>query len=59
MRNHNGRVIFLNGDVYEGQIKDDKAHGIGTLTLASGEFEGDVFVGSFEEGLKSGLGKYT
>lgn len=36
-----GRIIFLNGDYYEGEFKDNKANGIGKQVTSSGHtYEG-------------------
>ena len=47
-----GKMIYANGDVYEGLFKGDIRHGKGTMTSA----KGDVYHGSFENGLKNGIG---
>ena len=55
-----GRYIFEKNDgtkasVYEGEFKDGKIHGKGTLTLASGS----KYVGDFKDGNEHGQGTYT
>jgi len=46
------------GDVYEGEWKDDERNGSGILTVGKGEFEGDVYAGEFKNGKRHGKGKY-
>ncbi len=50
-----GKMTFANGDVYEGDFKDDKRHGKGKYTFASG----NVYEGDFIDGKFHGKGKYT
>lgn len=41
MANGRGRLVHSDGDIYEGDWKDDKAHGIGTYYHADGsKYEG-------------------
>jgi hypothetical protein len=46
--------FIIIGSLYEGEWLDDKKHGPGTFTYASG----DKYVGFFEYGLRCGEGKY-
>ena len=46
---------YENGDVYEGEIKDGKRNGQGTMTYANG----DVYEGTWVDGQRSGEGIYT
>ena len=37
-----GKMTYVNGDIYEGDFKDNKMNGVGTFTFASGGvYEGD------------------
>ena len=45
-----GVLMYVNGERYEGQWKDDKAHGKGTLTY----MHGDRYVGEWAEAMKHG-----
>jgi len=41
------KLIFKNGDVYEGEIKNGKPHGQGTMTYKDGTIdEGEWYEGS-------------
>ena len=46
---------FANGEVYEGEYKDDKKHGQGKRTWA----DGNVYEGEWKDHKKHGQGKYT
>ena len=48
-----GTINFLNGDVYEGQIIDNKAWGEGNMHYKNG----DWYTGGFKENQRSGWGK--
>ena len=50
-----GQMAFNNGDVYDGQWKDNKMHGKGKLTYANG----DVYEGDWKDDKKHGFGIYT
>ena len=54
-----GRLTYSNGDVYEGNFREGKRDGQGTLWFKSGEREGDVFTGTFKAGRAHGYGEYT
>ena len=47
------RILFPNGDVYEGDIKDSAFHGKGKLK----SYNGDVYEGDFVDMEKTGYGK--
>lgn len=49
-----GRQLFSNGDIYEGNWKDNKKHGLGSYYYTNG----DMFEGLFKCGVKSGHGNY-
>ena len=49
------KVEFDNGDVYEGEIKNNLMNGQGTWTSA----DGDQYVGEWKAGNKHGHGTYT
>ena len=46
---------YENGDVYEGELKDDKRNGQGKMTYANG----DAYEGTWVDGQRSGEGTYT
>ena len=46
---------WYNGNVYEGEWRDDKRHGHGKCTFSTG----DVYEGEWKDGKKHGRGKYT
>ena len=48
-----GKIIFANGNIYEGDFVNDNFHGKGCFTYASG----DKYSGDFEENKKSGQGE--
>jgi hypothetical protein len=43
MANFKGRLIHSDGDIYEGEWSNDKAHGVGMYK----HFDGGVFVGEW------------
>ena len=48
-------LYYANGDIYQGQFKNDKFHGKGYYRSALGiTYEGD-----YVNGIKEGHGKYT
>ncbi len=47
--------MYVNGERYEGQWKDDKAHGKGTLTY----IHGDRYVGEWAEAMKHGAPRHA
>ncbi len=52
-----GRVLYANGDVYEGQLRDGRPHGQGTFK--QGRFMGggaSVYVGEWVGGARQGYG---
>ena len=50
-----GKYTWKNGDMYEGEYKDDKKHGQGKRTWN----DGDVYEGEWKNGMYDGQGKYT
>ena len=54
----NGKIIYENGDVYEGEIKGLSKEGRGTHTVAS---TGEVYEGEFKNDMRNGTGtiQYT
>lgn len=48
------KEVLENGEVYEGDFKDNLRHGLGTFTYTNG----DRYEGYFVEGLKEGYGIY-
>ena len=52
------QIVYVNGDVYEGEVEKNKPHGQGTLTFKTDDGDGDVYTGSFKNGKFDGDGKY-
>ena len=52
---HAERIEYSNGDVYEGEVRNGKAHGLGKVTYA----RGDIYEGDFSDDKKNGFGRYT
>jgi hypothetical protein len=50
---------YANGNVYVGQMKDDKKHGHGKYTYNSGSNKGNVYVGQWKDDKRDGRGKHT
>jgi hypothetical protein len=50
---HKGK-LHINGNIYEGEFKNNKFNGKGIYKFQCG----DVYVGSFIDGLKNGKGKF-
>ena len=50
-----GLVKFANGDVYQGEFKQDKFHGQGTMTWD----DGDAYEGQWKGGCRHGQGTMT
>ena len=48
-------VKWVNGDIYEGNYKDDLMHGYGKMTWA----DGAVYEGNYKDDVKYGYGKMT
>ena len=48
-------MIYANGDVYNGEYKDDKSHGFGQYN----HFYGGIYKGNWLENKKNGQGKET
>ena len=46
LRHGNGKQVYTNGDVYEGQFKNNKPYGKGTLTKPDGTVEEGVWSGT-------------
>jgi hypothetical protein len=55
LREGRGVLYRADGEVYEGQWRNDKPNGQGRLILKTG----DVYIGEFSEGKIHGYGKYT
>ena len=53
--NGKGTIVYTNGDAYDGDFVDGKAHGQGTYRTKAGV----VYVGQFAKGAYSGKGKIT
>ena len=47
-----GKMVYANGEIYEGAFNGDIRHGKGKMTSV----KGDVYEGTFESGLKNGMG---
>ena len=43
--NRKGRLVYANGDVYEGQLKDDTKYGLGKLTITNGIVQEGTWMG--------------
>mmetsp|Transcript_38428 Transcript_38428/g.34209 ORF Transcript_38428/g.34209 Transcript_38428/m.34209 type:complete len:155 (+) Transcript_38428:101-565(+) len=58
-----GRMLYENGNVYEGDFQFGRRHGQGKLTMVSyntvGDRLEDIYVGAFEGDLYSGYGTLT
>jgi hypothetical protein len=54
-RQGTGRVVYANGDVYEGTFENDRRHGQGTFT----GIDGYVYVGEWRDGRIEGQGQVT
>jgi hypothetical protein len=53
--NGRGKMVYDNGDTYEGDFVDGRRVGQGTYTFKNGQ----VYVGQFTDGLRNGKGKFT
>lgn len=53
--NGKGTIVYTNGDAYDGDFVDGKAHGQGTYRTK----DGVVYVGQFAKGAYNGRGKIT
>lgn len=53
--NGRGRVLFSDGNVYEGEVENDFMQGIGSLCYANG----DKYVGQWFQDLRHGWGQYA
>ena len=51
----NGKIVYIDGSVYEGQVENQFSKGKGKLTYANG----GVYEGEFDQGTMHGLGKMT
>ena len=60
LKSGHGILKRTNGNVYDGEFKDDRRHGKGKLTWAAGTMHGgDIYEGEYKEGLMNGKGKLT
>ena len=50
-----GTMTYPNGDVYTGEWKESKMHGVGTYKYKASD---DIYSGAYVEGLKEGAGTY-
>ena len=60
-KNGRGRILYVDGTLYEGNFKNDEYDGYGTLK-AQPQYDYEVsseYVGEFENGIKHGKGKET
>ena len=53
-RNGHGTLTYADGNVYDGEFKDDDMNGRGTFTYA----DGGVYTGEFKDDLYHGHGTY-
>lgn len=53
--NGKGKMVYTNGDSYEGDFVNGKRDGHGTYTFKNGQ----VYVGQFTDGLRNGRGRFT
>lgn len=53
--NGKGKMVYTNGDSYEGDFVDGRRQGQGTFTYKNGQ----IYVGQFFENLFNGKGKFT
>jgi hypothetical protein len=53
-----GTLQYSNGDIYEGEWKNGKRDGKGTIIYGNGEFKGDKYVGDWLNDIKNGEGIY-
>ena len=52
------RIKYKDGRIYDGEIKDGKANGIGIMTWSDDNYD-YVYVGKWNDGMKNGSGKMT
>ena len=50
-----GRILFSDGALYEGTVKNGNRHGRGRHIFVSGA----VYIGEYKDGLRNGFGEYT
>ena len=55
MRNGKGTFTYDNGDIYEGDYKDNMKNGKGTYTY----YNGDIYEGDYKDGMMNGKGTFT
>ncbi len=51
-----GKIIYESGDSYNGNWKDGKRHGIGSLYLRN---DGSTYEGEWKNGVPDGIGTIT
>lgn len=49
------RTIEFKDGIYNGELKGDKKHGVGTLTYKNG----DVYSGYWKDDLRTGVGEFS
>eukprot|EP01084_Bolivina_argentea_P005893 11135_1 len=54
-----GKLVFTNGNIYQGNWLNGKKHGHGIFIWNSGEWKGDIYEGEFKDGFREGKGKYV
>jgi len=55
LKSGNGKMVYPNGDIYEGEWGEDKMHGEGTYTYKK---SGDIYSGTWASNKKNGEGTY-
>ena len=50
-----GKLLFPNGDIYEGEFRDNQMHGVGSYTYKTSQ---DIYSGEWVNNKKHGQGRY-